>query len=63
MLILFYNKTTKKNRFNDAIYGKNNSIIIFPFELASCPIAGARRLFEWGKMSFVPKTVTAKPNP
>ena len=45
------------------MYGSNSSIIFFTFEWASCPIAGARRLFEWGKTPFVPQTVTAKPSP
>ena len=62
VLISFYNKMTIKPQ-NDAIYGRNNSIIIFPFKLASCLIAGARRLFELGKTPFVRQTVTAKPNP
>ena len=46
---------------NDATYGRNKSIIFFPFELASYPIAGARRPFGWGKTPFVPQTVTARP--
>ena len=62
VFVSFYNKMTIQPQ-NDAIYDRNNLIIFFPFEWASCPIAGARRLFGWGKTPFVPQTVTAKPNP
>ena len=61
VLISFHNKMTIKPQ-NDALYGRNNSIG-FPFEWASCPIVGIRRRSEWGKTPFLPKTVTAKPNP
>ena len=63
VLISFYNKMTTKPQ-NDSIYGRNESIIyFFPFEWAFCPIAGAIRLFGWGKTPFVTQTVTSKPNP
>ena len=62
VLISFYNKMTIKTQ-NDAIYDRNNSTIFFTFEWASCPIAGARRLFGRDKTPFVPQTVTAKHNP
>ena len=62
VLISFCNKMTTKPQ-NDAIYGRKKSIIFFPFEWASFPIAGARRTSGWGKTPFVPQTVTAKPNP
>ena len=63
VLISFYKKMTIKPQ-NDAMYSSNNSIIIFfTFERASCPIAGTRRLFGWGKTPFVPQTVTAKLTP
>ena len=62
VFILFYNKMIIKPQ-KSAKYGRNNSIIFFPFEWASCPIARARRLFWWCKTPFVPQTVTLALSP